>query len=346
MKLKVLSIAVSVVVLGLIGVAPQPAQAAIATCPGDYYNFIFTARSESTRKQSLGDFFKLGSCQLNDILTLEDELDQVKESFRSTAETCGDTSTYKVQYAEILMEEYFVRNIQKSSSDVINEVDEEKLKALKQAKLDALQIEMEALFVTKEHRTDETTFEGYFADWSSKYDDRIANYAHCEEGSWAELTTIWQKFAEDIKNLSIDVKTSKSSFSSTATGADEAKKDMSAMGQSIKNAWSFVKAQEEILKAEIPAATTPEDLSNSDTPISFKDAFQVLSDSNQEVSFQSNSADRMANYAMLYGSGSGVAATNMQSIVVYMNQIIDETNIKDFPKITAGAAKVYEKQCN
>lgn len=350
MKLKALSIAVTVGLLGLLWTTPQTptAQAVIATCPGDYYGFIFTAQSVKTSTQGLFDFIKLGFCQLSDIMALKDQLDQVRDSMRTAANSCEDTSAYKTQYTELLMEEYFVRNIQKNPSDVINEVDREKLKALKQVKLDSLETEMKALFVTKEHRTDETTFKTYFDGWASKYDDRIANYAFCEEGPYAELTATVQKFVDDMKKLSINVKTSGYSFSAVpkVTGLDKAKKDMSTMGQSIKNSWSFVKEKEELLMAAIHPATTPDDLSKSDKPMSFQEVWNALDGSDQDVTFQTNAAQRMANYEILYGAGSGVAATNMQSIVIYMNQIIDESNIKDFPKITAGAAKVYAKQCN
>lgn len=350
MKMKTLLIAGSLFLTGLSFAPVVPVQAtSIATCPGDYYSFILTARSAATRKQTFSDFFNLGYCQLNDIMKLEDQLDTVRDSFRDAANSCGNTTEYKTQYTEILMEEYFVRNIQKSKSDVINEVDEDRLKALKSAKLATLKKEMMDLFVNQEQRVSEDTFNTYFTDWSSKYDDRIANYAHCEEGSWAELQSTWQKFVDDINAINIDVKKQDSSIdSSVDVNVDNdpsLQNEMSAMGKTFLNAYNYVTAKKEEREAAVNAPTTPKDLSSSGSSMSFEEALQTLSSSDTTFSIQTNAADRMANYELLYGAGGAVAATDMQSVLVYMNQILMDTNTKDFPNITKSSEQVYGKQC-
>lgn len=344
MKMKTLMIAGALFFTGF-SIAPiVPAQAAVATCPGDYFSFILTARSAATRKQTFSDFFNLGYCQLNDIMALEDELDTVRESFRDTANSCGDTSEYKAQYAEILMEEYFVRNIQKSKSDVINEVDEDRLKALKSAKLATLKKVMMDLFVNQEQRVNEDTFNTYFTDWSSKYEDRIANYAHCEEGSWAELQSTWQKFVDDINAINIDVKKDDAPIESQ-TDTDANEKEMSSFGQSFINAYEYVTAKKEEREAEVEAPTSVQELSTSGQSMSFQEALQTLKSSDTTFSIETNAADRMATYELLYGAGGAVAATDMQSVLVYMNQILMDTNTKDFPNITKSSEQVYGKQC-
>lgn len=344
MKMKTLLIAGALFLTGFSIVPVVPVQAEIASCPGDYFSFILTARSAATRKQTFSDFFNLGYCQLNDIMALEDQLDTVRESFRDAANSCGDTAEYKTQYAEILMEEYFVRNIQKSKSDVINEVDEDRLKALKSAKLATLKKEMMDLFVNQEQRVDEDTFDTYYTDWSSKYDDRIANYAHCEEGSWAELQGTWQKFVDDINALNIDVKKDDTPIESQ-TDTDANEKEMSSFGQSFINAYEYVTAKKEEREAEVEAPTSVQELSTSGQNMSFQEALQTLKSSDTTFSIETNAADRMANYELLYGAGGAVAATNMQSVLVYMNQILMDTNTKDFPNITKSSEQVYGKQC-
>ncbi len=344
MKLKKNLLISALFLIGL-NVAPVlTAQAVIETCPGDYYSFIFNARSAATRKQTISDFFNLGYCQLNDIMQLEDQLDSVRDAFRDAANTCEDTTQYEVQYNEVLMEEYFVRNIQKSKSDVINEDDEDKLAELKQAKLEALKLEMESLFVDQEHRTDEETFDTYFNSWSSKYDDRIADYAHCEEGAWAELQSTWTKFIEDINEISVDVEKQDFSFTNqTDTEANE--KEMSSFGQSFINAYEYVTKKKEQREAEVDPPTTTKDVSHSGTSMSFQEALDVLNTSDQTFALQTNAADRMAHYEILYGSGGAVAATNMQSILTYMNQVLATTNTEDFPNITQSSEQIYDKQC-
>ena len=350
MKTKSLFIAGVLLLLG-VGLAPvSPAKAAIATCPGDYYSFILTARSAATRKQSFSDFFKLGFCQLNDILELEDELNTVRDSFRTAANSCADTTEYKTQYSEILMEEYFVRNIQKSKSDVLNEVDEERLKAAKTAKLATLKSVMAELFVNQEHRVDADTFDSYFTNWSSKYDDRIANYAHCEEGQWAELKTVWQDFIDDINALKIDVKKNDSSITyeepvtTGDLGEDQIAKDMAGQGKTVQDAYDYLEAKREEQEAKVDPKESAKEVA-AQQALSFEEAIKTLNSGDQTFSIQTNAADRMANYELLYGSGSGVAATNMQSVVIYMNRILTETNTKDFPNITKSVSKVYDKEC-
>lgn len=350
MKISSLFIGGALLLVG-IGLAPvRPAEATIATCPGDYYSFILTARSAGTRKQSFHDFTHLGYCQLNDILTLEAELDTVRDNFRTAANSCGDTTEYKTQYNEVLMEEYFVRNIQKSKSDVLNEVDEEKLKAAKAAKLATLKSEMSELFVNSEHRVDSDTFDSYFTNWSSKYDDRIANYTHCEEGQWAELKSVWLKFVDDINALNIDVKKNDSSmsfdFSATSDfGGDQSKKDMGGEGKTTQNPYDYLQAKKEQQEAKVSSKQSAKEVA-AQQALNFQEAIKQLNSGDQTFSIQTNAADRMANYELLYGAGSAVAATDMQSVVVYMNQILEQSNTKDFPNVTKSASKVYDKECH
>lgn len=350
MKVKKFFIFSALFLAGLSLAPVRPAEAIIETCPGDYYSFILTARSAATRKQTISDFFTLGYCQLNDVMKLEDQLDGVRDAFRDAANTCDDTTQYEVQYNEILMEEYFVRNIQKSKSDVINEKDEEKFKELKEARLVALKEEMEALFVEKEQRVDEDTFEIYFSNWSSQYDDRIGNYAHCEEGAWAELQDTWKKFIDDINAISIDVEKQEFSFDSDVNvDADvdpSLGENAKAIGKTFQNAYEYLKMMKETRQAqEVDSKTTAKDVGHSGSSMSFEEALNTLNSSDTTFVLQTNSANRMAGYELLYGSGGAVAATDMQSILTYMNQVLASTNTEDFPNITKSSSQVYDKQC-
>ena len=137
------------------------------TCSSDYYDFILTVRSENTREQFIKDF-KRGYCQLNDLQELDDELDTVRENFRTTAFNCGDTSAYKTDYHRILMEQYFVRNVQQSRSDVIREKEAAAFDEAKEEVLTALKLEMENIFVVDEGRVSETDFSDYYESWGLK----------------------------------------------------------------------------------------------------------------------------------------------------------------------------------
>lgn len=319
-----------------------------ATCPEDYYGFITQVRSQNTRNEAVKDFFTMGYCQLSDIMALDEELDQLKNNFRSAAFDCKDTSTYKKDFERILMEQYFVRNVQNTRSDVINAVDAEQLKALVEEKLELLRNDMISIFVKEEERVSEGTFNDYFDNWISKYEDRLVQYRRCEEGAWAELGETWQDFIETLQDLdfSVDIDKGKSLKEILKPEVEvKADKEMTAFGSALKNAWEYVKGAFEKEKTKMEDPLDVADLSDSEI-VTYEQAFLALGSSDDTYSIELASSDRMSRYQVLYGMGGSVAATNMQSIVIQMNAIIAEMTTKDLPNITTGAAAIYDKQCN
>lgn len=329
----------------------QAEGSSMSMCPDDYYGFILEARSQSTRDQTLKDFFSLGYCQLNDVMELEAELEDLKDSFRSAAFNCADTSTYKTDYHEILMEIYFVRNIQKSTA--LNGKTAEALQKIKEEKLAKLKADMIATFVVKEARVSEPILDEYFENWSEKYDDRILKYAGCDEGAWAELTEPFTDFVDTLKGFKWDVETDGSGKfweevvntvnPDVTVDADE---DMTAIGESIVKAWNYLTTEKEIAKTEVSDPATPKSLSDSGETFSFRSALDALSESSLSYDLEEAGVDRMQRYKMLYGYGSANDSTKVQSIVEAMNLLLEESNNKDFPNIEALLAKIYDKQCN
>ncbi len=314
-------------------------------CGDEYYSFILTVRSENTRNQGVKDAFTLPYCQLYDIMALEDELDGVRDEFRTAAFDCADTSIYEEKYHEILMEQYFVRNVQKSKSDVISSKDAEEFDDMKDKLLERLKEEMTAIFVTEEARISAPTFDTYFTNWSAQYDDRIGDYNQCDEGPWAELTGTWQDFIETLSELKIEVKEPEIKAPEFNADADS-DIDMGATGKSVLNTWEYVKNLGNKNKVAIEEPPTVEDLSQSDEVFSYGGILALLNMDEVLYSIENNAADRMSRYSLLYGSGGAVAATDMQSILVQLNLVLQQSNTKDFPNIIEKAAKVYDKQCN
>lgn len=320
----------------------------VQTCPNLYYNFIATVRSENTRSETVQDFFSMGYCQLSDIMALNDELDALQDQFRTAAFNCEDVSSYKEEYERILMEQYFVRHVQDTRSDVLNAVDVEQLEAQIDEKLEILKTEMIEVFVNQEKRVSENTLETYFENWTNKYEDSLAKYRECDEGAWAELGETWQDFVETIQDLSVTVEVDKGkSFKDIVTPSVEvdADRDMTAFGSALKNAWEYVKSESEKRKNEIETPLQASDIKDSDI-VTFEQAFQALNEGASTYDLDTQSADRMGRYKVLYGMGGSVAATNMQSVLVQLNLILAEMNTKDLPSIATGASKVYDKQCN
>ncbi len=337
-------------VLLLAGHAHAASISDAATCPDDYYGFILEVRSEKLRDESIKDFFTMGYCQLSDVMELDDELDSLRESFRSAAFECADTSSYKEEYLRILLEQYFVRHVQENRSDVIDEAEAAEYDAARDAILTGLKNEMHQNFVVDEDRVSESTLNDYFDSWVAKYEDRIGDYNQCEEGAWAELTVTWNDFVETIEELSVDIDTSKNvSFEdnvSVDNDLDSAAEDVRDSGKSIIDSWAYYKNLVGLGESEVVSPTDVSDLSDSDEVFTFGTILEVLEEDTTRAVIESESVDRMAKYKILYGEGGAVAATDMQGILDYLNRIIAETNTKDFPNVISGVAKVYDRQCN
>ena len=321
----------------------------LTSCPDDYYSFILDVRSENTRKQTIKDFFTVGYCQLNDLMILDQELDDLRENFRAAAFNCSNTQSYKEDYQRILMEQYFVRNIQNTRSDIIREVDVKVLDGLKEEKLDRLKEEMTEIFVDKEERVSKGTFDDYFDSWTQKYDDRIANYNQCDEGAWAEVKETWDDFVETMDSMSIDVENPGFDFNNNISIDNDLGEGVEDFDESVKpviNAWEYLKSLREQGEAKIENPATIEDLSSSGDTYSIVDSFDVLSQDELRYEIAVRTEDRLARYKLLYGEGGAVAATDMQRILEELNAVVNQSNTKDFPNILTGISMVYDKQCN
>lgn len=321
-----------------------------ATCPDDYYGFILTVRGETLRDQSIKEMFTMGYCQLSDIMALDDELDSLREGFRAAAFECADTSAYKKEYTRILLEQYFIRNIQKNRSDVIDVDEAAEYDAIKEERLTQLKNDMIELFVVDEGRLSESTLNDYFDNWVAKYEDRIGDYNQCEEGAWAELTVTWTDFVETIEELSVDIDTSNQvSFEdnvSVDNDLDSAAEDVRDTGKSFVDSWAFYKNLVGLGESEVEAPADVSDLSSSGDTYTFGTILEVLEKDTTRAVIESESAERMAKYKILYGEGGAVAATDMQGILEELNRITVESNTKDFPSIISNVAGIYDRQCN
>jgi hypothetical protein len=320
-------------------------ESAVNCALDDYYTFILTVRDEATRQAIFHDLFFLGYCQLNDILELDSELDALKEDFRNAAFECKDTSTYKEKYQEILLEQYFVRHVQEQKSDTLNGSDEENLAAQKKAILDALKVTMHDLFVTGGNKVTEDTFNSYFDSWSLKYDDRIADYRHCEEGVTAELSKTWKDFVDTLKGIEFDVDANKTSWEGLLD-TEATKDEAQDFGKTFVNAYEYLKKESVFAKMKVESAATPETVANSGASVTFEAALEALSESGLSYDTANTSAERMARYKMLYGYGGSVMATDLQGVLNALNGVVADTNTKDFPKIAVFLSKIYDKQCN
>lgn len=317
------------------------------TCVQNYYRFIFNVRSENTRQQGVKDAFTLSVCQLNDIFALDDELDQIRADFRRDATFCEDTSAYEKDYIRILMEMYFVRNVQPKSPGVLKEEDYEKIQNNRQGILDDLYAEMFQTFVIEESRVSSNTFKTYFEGWSLKYEEKIGSYARCEQGAWAELQETLDGFSETLGEIKVDVDkyerdTGLFDFKERVQASTD--EDTQNLFNAIKS-FSFKKKTQEDAVAELEPALTVQDFTSAGG-LRLDQALDELESSELRFLIEARGAERMARYEKEYGEASAVTTTQIQNILKESNRTVETANIKHFPAIKSSLAKIYDRQCN
>lgn len=300
-------------------------------CINQYYSYITTAVPEKSRGEIIKDFTR-SYCQVNDLIAINDELEVLRDTFRTAATNCEDTSEYSKTYTKLLLEQYFIRNIQKIPSDVIGDAEVEAIKSEKSRKLELLKIEMKAIFVTEENTINEDDFNDYYDEWSEKYDDSIIKYAQCDEGPWAELTTTWNDFIDKMK--SIKVKPEPVEFVPP--------KNNNNFTENIsKNIVAYFEKFADDFKKSITPEQTVSDVAGG----TFEDVLDVLGESKDTYNTEIENAERLAKYRVLYAEGGARVSSNFQTVVKDLNAIISESNNVEFKDIKKRVDQVKEKQC-
>lgn len=341
----------SLFILGLLlpGFAFKPpvAEAAdenfdVSTCPWDYYQFLYEVQSKYMRRGYIKDLFTMSYCQVNDIMFLNDELKLIRDNFRSAAFDCADTSSYKEAYKETKLEIYFIRNVQKTTNGLLDEKEIEDLEAKKALTLEKLYDDMYAIFVTSEKYVTEKEFDGYFDVWSQQYDDRIGQYARCDEGPWSELEQTWNSFIEDMQNIKFEIEPPE-----TKSFKDIVTPDVSVtVTPSTIDTFESMKKSFKLRSKEVPEADTVKDIIDKEGILNIGDALDKLSDSAAMSEIAYRSAERMSRYEYLYGQGGALAASNMQGLLQTLNATVMYGNIKQLPAIEDAVVGIFNKQCN
>lgn len=337
----------------------------------DYLPFILNEVSypgdrdegiESSRLAYVTDIWKLSYCQVLDVLELYDELEALRDAFRSSAAACADTSEYKERYKQIMLELYFIRRVQPISSGLLREYDLHNLEEREEETLIQLEKEMVEMFAEKEGYISEGELRLLFDGFVAKYEDKIANYRKCDDGPWAQLQEPFVSFVETLKELQefgqdLEVPNYKEIYSmDTLKGGEgggfnfEPKINDGGIVNAVQNTFDYFKARKKQKKDEIEQPTTaagatkdPE--TGESTTVTIDEALAIIEGSEVNYASKDRHADRLAAYEILYGQGGAQAASDMAGIVNAMNGIIEHSNTVDLPQITIGATKIYDKQC-
>jgi len=329
--------------LMLVNLSPKLPHAEAANCIGDYTRFIMDASSPKTRRATFKQAFTLNSCQINDVLAVEDALDTVRDSLRETAGVCGDTSDLKESYIQLLLERYFLQHIQTKKADYPSAEDAKALQDYKDELFTALESDMRTTFVNKQKLVSEDDFQSYFDGWKEKYSDRLDAYANCQEGPWAELTDTWNDFMKTINDLG-HVK-----LGPKAPSTPPKENKVAVTGevkQGLIDAWkSMEDLKNQLIVKNVPPQKTVVDVLQETNIISIGDALDTLEDDRLLTDISMDSQGRMARYTQLYGVGSATSTSQIQDLIDQSTLVVDEMTTTHLPQIAALAQQAFEKQC-
>ena len=167
---------------------------------------IFDVGSKrSARGRFLQDFFTASVCKLNDIQALNEEVETAKSAFKSASFSGEDSVEEEALYKKLLMEIYFVRNINSSRSALFTDEQQDELIAQVDERLAILKNKMEKVFVEDDDFVTRSRFNGYFDEWTAKYDERFVDYARCQEGAFVDIAESLLEAQETLNNLSLEV---------------------------------------------------------------------------------------------------------------------------------------------
>ncbi|MEK7146048.1 MAG: hypothetical protein AAB802_02595, partial [Patescibacteria group bacterium] len=279
----------------LIGLAlPLKTEAASLTCPGDYYSFISDVRSEKLRDETIKDIFTLSYCQLLDIVYLDDQLDLLRDNFREAAFACEDTTDYKRDYTKILLEMHYIRQLQPYPAGTLREAEAEELESLKDERIAKIEKEMSDLFVIQEAKLSQGQMNEYFIEWKARYEDKILDYANCQDGPWAEVNESVQDFQEtmdSIFNEPLDVeKTPNKSFKEFFDFSADTELDTEDWSQVSRAMDGFFDKFKKTEEEKVEEALTVQEAAERSTRID--ESFEVLAESERDFEVANFSAER------------------------------------------------------
>lgn len=320
---------------------------------------------ESSRLAYITDIWQLSYCQVLDVLELYDELESLRDAYRGAAAACSNTAEYKERYKEIMLELYFIRRIQPAAPGLLRQYDIANLEARQEAELIRLEEEMVDLFVNDQDYIDEGVLRLYFDELAKKYEDKIANYRKCDEGPWAQVQEPFVSFVETMKELQefgqdLEVPNYKEIYSMDTLKGGEGgglqgvvKINDGGITNTVQEAFGYFKTRREQKQSELEQPIDVADLggietsesSSSSSTFTIEEALQTIESSEVNYATKDRHNDRLASYQVLYGQGGAQAATDLAGIVSVMNATVEHSNTVDFPQITVGATKIYDKQC-
>jgi len=334
---------------GLSGVNVAHADSA---CFGDYLSFLYNVRMEDTEREYFKDFFTLSNCQLNDIMEIYDQMEDVREQYRAAASNCQNTNSYKSTYRELLMEAYFIKSLVKRETGVLQESDAEKIEAERDRILESMYDDMQRIFVleaTSEGGVSQGTFDDSFDIFTERYWNKVGSYIRCEEGIWWELENSWNNFTETLAEArdaieQIFEKDEDPYAIDEEAGGEEEEGFWGKHFKSAVSGWAYFKKDKEQRLLDADPELTVSDVVSNPNVNTLEGALEALMDSSDDYGVSENSADRMAKYKALYGTGGSLAVSGLQEILSRTGDVIDQSN-QHLIDIERKAGQVLDKQC-
>ncbi len=317
------------------------------SCLGTYRSFMKSSQNERERNQEIRGAFQMNACQWNDYSSVTDQLETVKNQFKTKAAACDNSIEEQTTVHELIMERRFIREVVNKKADYPSGAEEDEVQKFLDDRISNLQKSFETTYVTDRNWLSSQELGDLFAGWKERYSERIPQYANCKEGPFVEVTNSWNKLKasiESLKALFAKKKTVDDLEADEPTTRHENEGEVKHFQVNPLNVQGDVY---ESLKAErVEAPLSLQDAVQASSSPRFDAVLDSLATGETERALQLESVDRLARYTLLYGTNGAALGTDLQNTVAQMNTLVQTMTTSDLPTIENQLQVIYGKQCN
>lgn len=297
------------------------------------------------------DIFTKNMCQIEDIFSVEDDLDSIAASLRNSYYSCDYdnilvlTKEYKAKKAEL----YFVRNAAAVDSEALNSTEVDEAESAMDLYINGfLYEEMVEKYVTGKGWFEEGEFKSYFDSWVSEYEDNIKTYIDCDYGDWSEVAEKWEELMNTFERTEVEPQEGESLSAKDAPAKDNEgffAKHFDFKASGIDKISKDIKSALESMESDDDGEEEEEiDTYYSDGGIvSTSDSYANLL---AQYDTEMTEVELLAKYKTLYGEGGTEIAYSLTALIADLNESLKNTAKSISTIINKAAKKISKKQCN
>lgn len=176
-------------------------------CRGDrdWSTFISSVLSYDGFKEYWKDIFvryNTNICQYQDIDSLLNRIDKVREQIRKAFYTCADTRLLKDTYYKLQAELFFLRKYIKTDYSNFVETNPEWVRN-----------DLRRYFVINKSYFSDDQIDILYQQFQEKYKGKLETYKNCKDPGWQDLVNKWNEFKDSVAGMGPSIKEAGSSIS-------------------------------------------------------------------------------------------------------------------------------------